>query len=92
MSDDTAQHTALPPGLTAEAAFAACDGPADQQRRELGMVISACRRHESSAPAGWDSTACWLLRCEAEKLQNVRVICDDAVQVLQRRVADESLD
>lgn len=33
-----------------------------------------------------------LLRCEAEKLQNVRVICDDAVQVLQRRVANESLD
>lgn len=33
-----------------------------------------------------------LLRCEAEKLDNVRVICDDAVQVLQRRVPDASLD
>ena len=33
-----------------------------------------------------------LLRCEAEQLHNVRVICDDAVQVLQHRVADESLD
>jgi tRNA (guanine-N7-)-methyltransferase len=33
-----------------------------------------------------------LLRCEAERLHNVRVLCDDAVQVLQHRVADESLD
>ena len=33
-----------------------------------------------------------MLRCEAEHLQNVRVICDDAVQVLQRRVRDASLD
>jgi tRNA (guanine-N7-)-methyltransferase len=33
-----------------------------------------------------------LLRCEAEKLNNVRVICDDAVQVLQRRVPDAALD
>ncbi len=33
-----------------------------------------------------------LLRCEAEKLGNVRVICDDAVQVLQRRLPDASLD
>jgi tRNA (guanine-N7-)-methyltransferase len=33
-----------------------------------------------------------LLRCESEHIQNVRVICDDAVQVLQRRVPDASLD
>jgi tRNA (guanine-N7-)-methyltransferase len=33
-----------------------------------------------------------LLRCEAEQLPNVRVICEDAVQVLQRRVPDASLD
>ena len=33
-----------------------------------------------------------LLRCEAEQLHNVRVICEDAVQVLQRRVPDASLD
>jgi tRNA (guanine-N7-)-methyltransferase len=33
-----------------------------------------------------------LLRCDTERLQNVRVICDDAVQVLQRRVPDASLD
>jgi tRNA (guanine-N7-)-methyltransferase len=33
-----------------------------------------------------------LLRCEAERLQNVRVVCDDAVQVLQQRVPDDSLD
>jgi tRNA (guanine-N7-)-methyltransferase len=33
-----------------------------------------------------------LLRCEAEQLRNVRVICDDAVQVLQKRVPEESLD
>jgi tRNA (guanine-N7-)-methyltransferase len=33
-----------------------------------------------------------LLCCEAAQLSNVRVICDDAVQVLQRRVPDASLD
>jgi tRNA (guanine-N7-)-methyltransferase len=33
-----------------------------------------------------------LLSCEAAQLRNVRVICDDAVQVLQRRVPDASLD
>jgi tRNA (guanine-N7-)-methyltransferase len=33
-----------------------------------------------------------LLCCEAAQLRNVRVICDDAVQVLQRRVPDASLD
>ena len=33
-----------------------------------------------------------LLCCEAGQLSNVRVICDDAVQVLQRRVPDASLD
>jgi tRNA (guanine-N7-)-methyltransferase len=33
-----------------------------------------------------------MLRCETEHLQNVRVVCDDAVQVLQRRVGDASLD
>jgi tRNA (guanine-N7-)-methyltransferase len=33
-----------------------------------------------------------LLRCEAEGLTNVRVLCDDAVEVLQRRIADGSLD
>jgi tRNA (guanine-N7-)-methyltransferase len=33
-----------------------------------------------------------LLRCEAEGLTNVRVLCDDAVEVLQRRIADRSLD
>jgi tRNA (guanine-N7-)-methyltransferase len=33
-----------------------------------------------------------LLRCDTERLRNVRVICDDAVQVLQRRVPDASLD
>jgi tRNA (guanine-N7-)-methyltransferase len=33
-----------------------------------------------------------LLCCEAARLANVRVICDDAVQVLQRRVPDASLD
>jgi tRNA (guanine-N7-)-methyltransferase len=32
-----------------------------------------------------------LLRCEAEKIDNVRVICEDAVQVLQQRVPDASL-
>lgn len=33
-----------------------------------------------------------LLRCEAEHLQNVRVVCEDAVQVLQQRVQDASVD
>ena len=33
-----------------------------------------------------------LLCCEAGQLRNVRVICEDAVQVLQRRVPDASLD
>jgi tRNA (guanine-N7-)-methyltransferase len=33
-----------------------------------------------------------LLRCDTQGLKNVRVICDDAVQVLQRRVPDASLD
>ena len=33
-----------------------------------------------------------LLCCEAGQLSNVRVICDDAVQVLQRRVPDASFD
>jgi tRNA (guanine-N7-)-methyltransferase len=33
-----------------------------------------------------------LLRCEAEQLDNVRVVCDDAVVVLRQRVPDESLD
>ena len=33
-----------------------------------------------------------LLRCEAGKLGNVRAICDDAVQILQRRLSDASLD
>lgn len=33
-----------------------------------------------------------LLRCEAEQLHNVRVVCEDAVLVLQRRVPDASLD
>ena len=33
-----------------------------------------------------------LLRCEAEGLTNVRVLCDDAVEVLQHRIADGSLD
>lgn len=33
-----------------------------------------------------------LLRCEAERVSNVRVICDDAVQVLKQRVPDASLD
>jgi tRNA (guanine-N7-)-methyltransferase len=33
-----------------------------------------------------------LLCCESARLGNVRVICDDAVQVLQRRVPDASLD
>jgi len=33
-----------------------------------------------------------LLRCEAERIDNVRVICEDAVQVLQQRVPDASVD
>ena len=33
-----------------------------------------------------------LLRCEAERLSNVRVLCQDAVEVLRRRVPDASLD
>jgi tRNA (guanine-N7-)-methyltransferase len=33
-----------------------------------------------------------MLRCEAERLGNVRVICDDAVEVLRKRVPDASLD
>lgn len=33
-----------------------------------------------------------LLSCEAARLQNVRVLCQDAVEVLQRRLADASLD
>jgi tRNA (guanine-N7-)-methyltransferase len=33
-----------------------------------------------------------LLSCEAGGLTNVRVLCQDAVEVLERRVADESLD
>jgi tRNA (guanine-N7-)-methyltransferase len=33
-----------------------------------------------------------LLSCEAARLRNVRVLCQDAVEVLQRRLADASLD
>jgi tRNA (guanine-N7-)-methyltransferase len=33
-----------------------------------------------------------LLRCEAEGLTNVRVLCQDAVEVLQRRLPDDALD
>ena len=33
-----------------------------------------------------------MLRCETEKLANVRAVCRDAVEVLQRRIADASLD
>ena len=33
-----------------------------------------------------------LLQCEAAQLANVRIVCDDAVEVLQRRVADATLD
>jgi tRNA (guanine-N7-)-methyltransferase len=33
-----------------------------------------------------------LLSCEAARLANVRVLCQDAVEVLQRRLADASLD
>jgi tRNA (guanine-N7-)-methyltransferase len=32
-----------------------------------------------------------LLRCEAEHIDNVRVICDDAVEVLRQRVPDATL-
>ena len=30
-----------------------------------------------------------MLRCEAEGLRNVRIVCRDAVEVLERRIADE---
>jgi tRNA (guanine-N7-)-methyltransferase len=33
-----------------------------------------------------------MLQCDAARLANVRIVCDDAVEVLQRRVADASLD
>ena len=33
-----------------------------------------------------------MLRCEAERLANVRALCRDAVEVLQRRIPDASLD
>ena len=33
-----------------------------------------------------------LLRCEAERLTNLRVICQDAVEVMQHRLPDASLD
>ena len=33
-----------------------------------------------------------LLRCEAERLGNVRALCRDAVEVLEQRIADASLD
>jgi tRNA (guanine-N7-)-methyltransferase len=33
-----------------------------------------------------------MLRCETDRLANVRIVCDDAVQVLQLRIADASLD
>lgn len=33
-----------------------------------------------------------MLRCEADKLGNVRAVCRDAVEVLERRIADASLD
>ena len=33
-----------------------------------------------------------MLRCETDGLANVRIVCDDAVQVLQQRIADASLD
>lgn len=33
-----------------------------------------------------------MLRCEAEGLHNVRIVCRDAVEVLERRVADGALD
>lgn len=33
-----------------------------------------------------------MLQCDAARLANVRIVCDDAVEVLQHRVADASLD
>jgi tRNA (guanine-N7-)-methyltransferase len=33
-----------------------------------------------------------LLQCEAARLDNVRIVCDDAVDVLQRRIADATID
>jgi len=33
-----------------------------------------------------------MLRCEAERLANVRAVCRDAVEVLQHRIADGTLD
>ena len=33
-----------------------------------------------------------MLRCEAEALRNVRIVCRDAVEVLERRIADGALD
>jgi tRNA (guanine-N7-)-methyltransferase len=33
-----------------------------------------------------------MLRCESEGLTNVRVVCRDAVEVLERRIADGALD
>ena len=33
-----------------------------------------------------------MLRCEAQGLTNVRVVCRDAVEVLDGRIADASLD
>jgi tRNA (guanine-N7-)-methyltransferase len=33
-----------------------------------------------------------MLRCEAERLKNVRAICRDAVEVLERRIADGAFD
>jgi tRNA (guanine-N7-)-methyltransferase len=33
-----------------------------------------------------------MLRCETEGLTNVRVVCRDAVEVLERRIADGALD
>jgi len=59
------------------------------------LVALACANHDRNYlglevhPPGVGHL---LLRCEAEQLHNVRVVCDDAVQVLQHRIADESLD
>ncbi len=33
-----------------------------------------------------------LLRCEAERVSNVRIVCHDAVEVLRQRVPDASVD
>jgi tRNA (guanine-N7-)-methyltransferase len=33
-----------------------------------------------------------LLQCEAARLENVRIVCDDAVDVLHRRIADATID